>query len=1351
MKGKVRKSTWKRLLSFMLISVMAFSQILPASAVVVETEIEGGGLPKGNVVKEVENLTRSGGTAVVGDVLEYTMTVSNDEAFSTWKNVKLFDTLPTGIDFDSASGVTIDGVASQYRYNNQNRELIVSLGDLAGDDETMSGVITTKDIVVVKFKAVVNESAYNTTIYNSVYVEGDDGTPGEDTDDGITVESDTPKPAMTKAVENVTTGVNDRANAGDVLKYTITLSNNQANSTWKNVVLTDKVPAGVDFNSSSKIYVNGVDTPYTYNATTRDISISLGNIEGGNSAGVGKDIKVVTFEVTVNEDRTGQNVVNTAVANGENGDTDASDDGVDVVSSNPSPKMEKKATNVTTGVDGEAIVGDTLEYTITLSNEEPNTEWKNVVVTDVLPEGIDFNSATGVKINGVSTTNYTYNQGTRTLVVPVGNINGGKSDGTEKATIIVTFYVTVNEKAYGQTVVNTAIGRGDNGEIEVPDNGTDVVSDTPQPSIVKTSRNITSNTPGKAVVGDTLEYKITLANAKPNSVWKNVVVTDALPIGVDFNAGAGVKVNGTTVTNFTYNAATRTLTIPAGDIQGGNSAGVGKDTVVITFNVTVNESAYETTVTNTAVARGDEGEVSDSDDGVEVISKTPNGKGTKSVTNMTGNIPGKARVGDILEYTITIENQQPNSVWKNVVVSDPLPSGVDFNSATGVKVNGVATSNYTYNAATRTLAINLGDLQGGSSTGAGKDVKVITFRVTINESAAGTQITNIAYVDGKEIPPEPGPDVETDEPQPNMSKTALNLSNRPAGTAEARDIIEYSITVKNDMINSEWKSVVVTDTMPTGVDFNSRLGVKVNGATVTNFTYNAATRELTIPLGNIRGGDSQGKNKDVKVITFYAVVNESAYGTTIVNRAVGTGSNGTTNAEDDGIEVPSKTPIPEALKTVRNVTSGAVGTAKVGDILEYKITVQNKQSHSIWRNVVITDPLPEGLDFNSNTGVKINGTATTNYTYNAATRTLTVNLGNINGGDSTGAGKDVKAVTFEVTINEDAYGQTITNVADVSGEEAKVDPGTDVEENSPIPSLNKVVTNTTPGRTDAVVGSILEYVITATNNQPNSEWKNVVITDALPNGLDFNNNTGVKINGAATTNYTYNSLTRTLTVPIGTIQGGDAIVITFYATVNEDAYKTTIQNTAIGRGDNGETDDTDDGINVVSDEVIKTATKVSENLSRESKKAQVGDLIRYTITARNDQPYSTWENVYINDPLPVEVDFDPTVPVTINGKVVPYTYNPTTRVLVVKIGDIEGGKADGTGKTEYVTVFGTIVNENGSNKIFKNVANVDTLGLRKLSARAFFGPISDRQGVTAMDKGIEVEDMSKLRSKLKNK
>ena len=154
-------------------------------------------------------------------------------------------------------------------------------------------------------------------------------------------------------------------------------------------------------------------------------------------------------------------------------------------------------------------VGDTVTFTIKVSNSGPNTA-TNVSVSDLLPAGLTFVSATPSQ--GV------YNSVTG--VWTVGTVTVG-------ATPTLLFRARV---ASPQAQTNTAaISSADQFD---PNTANDMASatETPQQADLAVAKAVSNPTPN---VGDTINYIITLTNLGINAAT-NVTLQDLLPAGLTF-------------------------------------------------------------------------------------------------------------------------------------------------------------------------------------------------------------------------------------------------------------------------------------------------------------------------------------------------------------------------------------------------------------------------------------------------------------------------------------------------------------------------------------------------------------------------------------------------------------------------------------------------------------------------------------------------------------------------------------------------------------------------------------------------------------------------------------------------
>ena len=124
---------------------------------------------------------------------------------------------------------------------------------------------------------------------------------------------------------------------------------------------------------------------------------------------------------------------------------------------------------------------------------------------------------------------------------------------------------------------------------------------------------------------------------------QNAVVTDVLPDGLTFEYGS-VMVDGSTTSSYTYEQASRLLTVNIGSIDPDTRR-------TVSFVATVNEGAYNTTIQNLATLTADNTEpVQDKDDGVVVADGRTDLSVAKNVNKSS------AKVGDKLTYTVQVSN-----------------------------------------------------------------------------------------------------------------------------------------------------------------------------------------------------------------------------------------------------------------------------------------------------------------------------------------------------------------------------------------------------------------------------------------------------------------------------------------------------------------------------------------------------------------------------------------------------------------------------------------------------------------------------------------------------------------------
>lgn len=918
------------------------------------------------------------------------------------------------------------------------------------------------------------------------------------------------------------------ANVGDTLTYTVKLTNGEAaTSAWKEVVLTDDLPDGLTFVDSS-VYVDGKSAEHSFKDGM--LSVAVGDIAAGQTV-------TVTFKATVNNDMYNQTIYNTAVAEGTNGmvkDEDGNetgkyedtDDGVYINKGDTMPYVTKNAST------SEAQVGDKVTYTIKLGNAESAVyEIENASMIDAIPAELDFVDGS-VQVDGMSA-DYSFDSETRTLTVPLDSI----APATEKT---VTFAATVNESAYGKTVYNTAVMSVDNiPDTESTDDGVSIGDGKARPNIEKRSDK------SSAKVGDKITYTLSLSNSETATVpVENAVVSDVIPAGLTFEYGS-VMLDGSTTSNFTYDENTHLLTVNVGSIAPDSSR-------TVTFVVTVNADAYNTTIQNLATLTSDNTEpVQDKDDGVVVADGMTDLSIEKSVSTAT------VKVGDTLTYTVRVSNGAGAEVnVRDAVMQDSIPDGLTFRG--NVTVDGY-TSIYAYDNESHVLTVPLDAIAPGQT-------KTICFDVLVNSSAYGMTIVNTAIASGSNTPDtedtDDGVTIEDGKADGHAGAKSANKT-----TARVGDTITYTITLENGaMATADWTGATVTDVLPDGVSFAGN--VQKDGQATTEYSYDSSSRTLTLTPYAI--------SPDTQVVyTFDVTVDDGMQGKFIVNTAILTDGDEQTPLPDAGVQIDEGEADPIVSK------SASVTEADVGDTFSYTITVKNgDKATAPWRNVVAYDTLPAGIKLIGN--VYLDGKVAL---HKLSGNALSVLVGDLAAGESV-------VISFDVQVVDSAAGTTLQNSVNVAGDNGSgtaTDDGVTVpEEESQNPNdttgfyvtkdVDKTVVDVSKGSSDEK--RTATFTITVGNNSSET-WKNVILKDTLDTSMVTPVLAAhVYVDGALSDKWSFAD--KVFTLELGDIEPGQSHKIALTVRFKNDAGGKIYVNYATGKGDNGTTTGKSPEIEIIS-------------------------------------------------------------------------------------------------------------------------------------------------------------------------
>ena len=732
-----------------------------------------------------------------GDKVDYTVTVTND-GIGDANNVVIVDRLGEGLTFVSASD---NGVWDPVK------RTVTWIVDLAKGESKVFSVI-----------AIV--SGYG-NVTNSLVV-------GNKTT-GVNVTVPEIIPDKTANITN--------PNFGDNVTYTVTVTNDGIGDA-KDVVVRDVLGEGLKFVSATG--------EYTWDEDSRTVTWIV-DLAKGESRTFYVNATVVGYGNVTNSLIVGNKTISVNVT------------------------VPEIIPDKTVGIENPNF-GDTVNYTVTVTNDGIG-DAKDVVVRDVLGEGLTFVDATG---------NYTFDEDSRTVTWIVDLAKGESR----------TFYVNAIVSGYGNVTNSLVVGNKTVGvNVTVPEIIPDKTVNISNPNF-----------------GDNVTYTVTVTNDGIGDA-KDVVVRDVLGEGLKFVSATG---------NYTFDEDTHTVTWIV-DLAKGESK---------VFSVIATVSGYGN-VTNSLV-------VGNKTTGVNVT--VPEINPDKTVDN------GIPNFGDNVTYTVTVTNDGIGDA-NNVVIIDVLDKGLKFLNATG---------NFTYDEKTGTITWTV-DLAKGETKTFNVNVTVLGYGVLSNTVAVGnkTAVRNITV-----------PEI--------ITVKEVNSSDIHIG-----DEITYTITVSNPgKINAT--NVVIRDILPEGLKFiNASNGGVYDPVTgiitwILNITANS-TVDLTADVcvnksGNITNTVNVGnktsnctiESEDIVDLEIHIVADKSeiyvgdnvVYTVTVIN-----------NGPSDAINTIANILIPNALsilsynatKGTFDITSGNwyIGNLTNGEkvVLTFVAKALNEGNSTVYVNV----------------------------------------------------------------------------------------------------------------------------------------------------------------------------------------------------------------------------------------------------------------------------------------------------------------------------------------------------------------------------------------------------------------
>ena len=1089
----------------------------------------------------------------VGEPLNYTIDVTLPKA--TVKDVVIADQLPAGLIFDTASSHTTVKLGSQ--------AIVPASFSIQGDNNGLAqtklqwnlGTINNSEnkTLKIEFYAIVANVAANDA--GHVIEENNATLDWKDfSNNNVPQSYDTSGPVeIVEPDLTISKSANKSAQIpiGAPVEYTITTKNPSGSntSTAYDLVITDSLPdyMAVDTNTTYHQEPSGVTFQLSSDKRTLTWKADSLNVSTGPGTGdiVVKFTAIVQPGITDGQILTNKANVTWTSTPGANLNERTGDGGINDYHNETTLDVSASESGIVKLPDTHMYhtIGESFKYTIEVTL--PKAVANNVVIKDYLPTGLIFDTASGHTTTTLGTQDITPTsfsiQGANTgLTQTEIQWNFSSVDNSAGEKLKIEFYaivanVAANDAGRVIQANRATLNWQDANHHDMPssqDWSGRVTIIEPDLTISKSA-----NKSAQIPIGAPVEYTITIQNPTGVSTATayDLVIIDTLPdyMAVDTNTTYHKEPSGV---SFQLSSDKRTLTWRTDSLAISSGPGTGelavKFTAIIQPGITdgqiltnkANVTWTSTPGANLNERRGDGGindyrnettlDVSASESGIVKLPDTPM----------------YHTIGESFKYTIEVT--LPKAVAYNVVVSDYLPAGLIFDTASGhttVKLGAQDMTPTSFDIQGANTGQAGTELQWDFSSidnSAGEKLKIEFHAIVANIAAndAGRVIqANKATLNWQDANHQDMPSsqdwsgrVTIIEPDLTISKSA----NKSALTA-AGEPIEYTIAIQNPSGPNATTAcdLVITDALPDhmAVDTNTAYHQEPSGVT---FELSPDKRTLTWKAHSLNMSTGSGTGN--LVVRFTAIVQPGITdGQVLTNKANVTwtstpGANPNERTGDGGINDYRK----EATLDTVISKSGIVKLPDthmyhaIGESLKYTIEVTLPKA--VAYNVVVSDRLPAGLIFDTNsnhTTVKLGAHDLTPTSFSIqgdntglAQTMLQWNFSSINNSAGEKLLIEFHAIVANIAANDAGRviqaNKAVLTWQDVNHNDMppSEDPSGDVTVVEPDLALYKSADN--PGPLNAGDEQLYTLVINHTNLSQADAY-DLVIADILPAGLTY--------------------------------------------------------------------------------------------------------------------------------------------------------------------------------------------------------------------------------------------------------
>ena len=492
--------------------------------------------------------------------------------------------------------------------------------------------------------------------------------------------------------------------------------------------------------------------------------------------------------------------------------------------------------------------------------------------------------------------------------------------------------------------------------------------------------------------------------------------------------GETLQFNGNTLTDICdptgnqYNSTINTITCTGNEAtNGGIYWGLDFDTYDISSYLTAGDTSASTFY-------------SSGQDLVylsaQIVSVTNTPVSDLSITDSDG--ASSVVAGSNTTYVLTAINNGPNATTGITTVTDTLPTGETYVSASG--------TGWTCGFTSPTLNCTRSD-----SLASGASYPAIGLTVTVGPTA-GSPLSNIASVSGGNFDNVSGNNSGTDSDTVTYPADDLQITKVHNGTFTAGANASYTLTVKNNgpIAITSGTTTTVSDTLPAGETFVSGTG--------TGWSCSAAGQAVTCNTTTSVASGASLPAITLNVLLSKSIGTSVSNTATVANAFISDGTAGNDSSTDTITGAITQPNYSTSTKTWVDLNGGDVNP---GDTVEYTITIKDTGGAAGF-NLEVTDNIP--ADISSFSLVSIPAGATNNSTGmgTGSNGTGYLDVTGINVGASGTA-----SIVFDVVVSGSAApGDAIDNTATIVGGIATATPAaaTITVEQSAVPaSGNKIL------------------------------------------------------------------------------------------------------------------------------------------------------------------------------------------------------------------------------------------------------------------------------------------------------